>query len=608
MTPEKTTWEPTAKTQELSKFLYRAPEPIYIIPFILLFSIIFGLLIDLGTKGVAYGILLLGIPALLSGWSSTILVHALDGKFYFRRSFLTSFIGVIMIGCVLMGGILVSPFLDISWRVLVIYGYSLVLSMRYLVLRSTCLNYHRYSFIISAAQTFFAFIIHILLSFHDLGFLEENGFVSLQESSFGILSALFIFLASLFFIEIVNAPLKTDVGISGTDLLGYFLSYMIEGTKETESLFIPLQEELNVPFSVMAVKKGSGQGTEKPFHALIISPSIHPGPVGTLGGGNLPTKIAEPLKDLADHILVPHGAATNDNNPATTGECVKVVNAVRELVEGLADGDFSSEVSPLMTASDSTTIHLMRFHKNCFIISEPTPVPSDDIAPAMFNNFLWAAKYHGYEDILLIDAHNNSTRGASPIYMGDRLSIEMTEHMDRLCPKEGPKSTFSTGFGSALPDSPINGLGSKGVETMVMEVNGTTTAFILFDANNMLDETRKAMQSEAEGAVDRAIILTADNHVVNATLGGYNPLGLRCENDDLLPLLIRSVQGALKDLGTSSVAIRSGLVEGINILGVGNTTRLVATINSTIAILKRAAIPCILLAMVSSMLLYSLIF
>ena len=57
MKREKTTWEPTAKTQELSKFLYRAPEPIHIIPFILIFSVIFGLLIDPSAQGITYGIL-----------------------------------------------------------------------------------------------------------------------------------------------------------------------------------------------------------------------------------------------------------------------------------------------------------------------------------------------------------------------------------------------------------------------------------------------------------------------------------------------------------------------------------------------------------------------
>jgi len=618
MTREKSTWEPTAKTQELSKFLYRAPEPIHIIPFILLFSLLCGLLIEPGAEGLTYGLLLIGIPAFLSAWSSTIFVRAFGGKFYFRRSFLTSFIGVLFIGCVLLGGLLVRPFLDIHWRILVIYGYSLVLSMRYLVLRSTCLNYHRYSFIISSAQTFFAFLIHILLSLHDLGFLQENNFLSIQESSFGILSSFFIFLASLLFIEIVNAPLETDVGISGTDLLGYFLSYMIEGTKETETLFLPLQEEFNIPFSIMAVRKRKKAedtesadhtiGEQKPFHALIICPSIHPGPVGTIGGGNLPSKLAEPLKDLADHILVPHGPATNDNNPATSDECDKVVESVRRLAMSLKDGDFANTSTPLSSKQGETTIHLQRFGRRCLIISEPIPYSSDDITPVMFEHLLWAARYQGFQDIMLIDAHNNSRRGSSAIHMGDQRSMEIETHVEELIGQEIPLEEFSIGFGSARPRIPINGIGPKGAETMVHRSDGKTTAFILFDGNNMLSETREALRQEAETMVDRALVLTADNHMVNATMGGYNPVGLRCTLQELIPLLRESLEIALNDAEASSVAIKSGFIEGINILGIGNTNRLVATINSTIAILKRAAISCILLAVVSSALLYSLIF
>ena len=623
MSPGKKTWEPTAKTQELSKFLYRAPEPKNIIPFIILFSVICGLLIDLSAEGLTYGFLFVGVPALLSGWTSTKCVEAFGGKFYFRRSFLTSLIGMMFIAATLVVGILIRPWIDISWRLLVIYGYSLVLSMRYLVIRSTCLNYNRYSFIISSAQTFFAFVIHFLLSLHDFGYLQENNFISIYESSFGILSAFFIFLSSLLFIEIVNAPLKTDVGISGSDLLGFFLSYMIEGTKEIETLFMHLQEEFDVPFSVMAIRKkqskkdiGGDPGgrvnesdtKEKPFYALIISPSIHPGPVGTIGGGDLPSKIAEPLMDLADHIFVPHGAATNDNNPATTEECGKLVRAVRKLVGNITDADFSDMASERFKLSDKTSINFQRFGKNCLIISEPIPTPSDDIALEMFHNLSWAVKYHGLENLILIDAHNNSKHGGIPTHVGDRISQQMEAFVDNLSRKEIDMYPFTMGFGMGRPTYDINGLGPRGAQAQVMDINGSKLALVLFDGNNMESSMREQLENIVDDRIDEIIILTADNHVVNATLGGYNPIGLRCTIDDLRPLLEKALDAAISDMTECSATIRVGRVEGINILGFGNTNRLVATINSTIAILKRAAIPCVLLAMFTTALLYSLIF
>ncbi len=678
MSLEKKTWEPTTKTQELSKFLYRAPEPILVVPFILVFSLLSGLLIQFGLEGLTYGFFLVALPAFLSAWTSTPFVEAFGGKFYYRRSFLTSFIGVLILGAVLFVGILIRPVLDVNWRFLLIYGYSLVLSMRYLVIRSTCLNYNRYSFIISSAQTFFAFALHFLLSFNDLGYLEENNFLALQESLFGILTSLCIFLSSLLFIEIVNAPMKTDVGIDGTDLLGFFLSYMIEGTKEIETLFIPLQESFNIPFSIMAVKKrnqnlssgkngeaeggrvavggdgrgvggaggggigggpnaageegnrgegvGAGNGggnigdasqvtsgekayvnvdvSEKPFHALIISPSVHPGPVGTIGGGDLPTKLAEPLKDLADHILVPHGAATNDNNPSTTEECDKVVRAVRALATSLQDEDFTDTSSEILSRRDNTSIHLIRFGNRVLIISEPIPYPSDDIALEMFKTFSWATKYHGFEDLMVIDAHNNSIHGGSPVHVGDMISIEMESMVNELSQEKVDMDSFSMGFGSAIPKNEIDGIGPKGVEVMVMRSHGKTKAFVLFDGNNMIGEVRKDLTTEAEKLVDLSFIFTADNHVVNATLGGFNPVGADGGSRELIPLVRDSINMALEDLEESSVAIRSGFIEGINILGFGNTNRLVATINSTIAILKRAAIPCTLLAITTSALLY----
>ena len=345
----------------------------------------------------------------------------------------------------------------------------------------------------------------------------------------------------------------------------------------------------------------------KPFHALIISPSVHPGPVGTIGGGNLPTKLTEPLKDLADHILVPHGVATNDNNPATSGECDKVVRAVRDLVSTLDASEFVDTASEVLSRKENTSIHLIRFGKTCLVLSEPIPTPSDDISLEMVKTLSWAARFHGIEDIMIIDAHNNSQHGGSAVHVGDQLSIEMESMVKELCQQKASSGPFSMGFGKSLPPREINGLGPKGAEAMVMRSGDTTTAFVLFDSNNMEGDTRDQLIREAEELVDRAFILTADNHMVNATMGGFNPLGMRCGMDELVPLLRESIEHALADLGESSVVVKSGLIEGINILGIGNTNRLVATINSTIAILKRAAIPCTLLAMTSSALVYYIV-
>ena len=329
--------------------------------------------------------------------------------------------------------------------------------------------------------------------------------------------------------------------------------------------------------------------------------------MGTIGGGNLPTKLTEPMKDLADYILVPHGVATNDNNPATSGECDKVVRAVRDLVSTLDASEFVDTASEVLSRKENTSIHLIRFGKTCLVLSEPIPTPSDDISLEMVKTLSWAAKFHGIEDIMIIDAHNNSQHGGSAVHVGDQLSIEMESMMKELCQQKASSGPFSMGFGKSLPPQEINGLGPKGAEAMVMRSGDTTSAFVLFDSNNMEGDTRDQLIRKAEELVDRAFILTADNHMVNATMGGFNPLGMRCGMDELVPLLRESIEHALEDLGESSVVVKSGLIEGINILGIGNTNRLVATINSTIAILKRAAIPCTLLAMTSSALVYYIV-
>jgi Predicted membrane protein len=70
--------------------------------------------------------------------------------------------------------------------------------------------------------------------------------------------------------------------------------------------------------------------TEDGIKALFISPSVHPGPLGDLGGSNMPTLLAN---KFGHFTMVAHGPSTHDFNPIAVSEIDKIENSVRRGLE-----------------------------------------------------------------------------------------------------------------------------------------------------------------------------------------------------------------------------------------------------------------------------------
>ena len=84
-------------------------------------------------------------------------------------------------------------------------------------------------------------------------------------------------------------------------------------------------------------------------------------------------------------------------------------------------------------------------------------------------------------------------------------------------------------------------------------------------------------------------MLTTDNHSVNATMGGYNPIGMRTDRQKLVATIRRLVEQALADLRPVESVAASGVVHGLRVLGHENTARLTTSVNATISILRPTA-------------------
>jgi putative membrane protein len=124
-------------------------------------------------------------------------------------------------------------------------------------------------------------------------------------------------LAVWLFLVVIDQPWRSSLGVSALDFLRGFIGHIAEGTRELEEFFEDIGEEAVVPVTVLSIRRPGGE--EK---ARFVLPMIHPGPMGDIGGGNLPVRIAERTDGLA---FPPHATAGHDFNLVTEREVDEVL-------------------------------------------------------------------------------------------------------------------------------------------------------------------------------------------------------------------------------------------------------------------------------------------
>ena len=114
-----------------------------------------------------------------------------------------------------------------------------------------------------------------------------QGFIPADFVLLAVICVLYA-LAVWLFLVLIDQPWRSSLGVSALDFLRGFVGYLAEGSDELEEFFEDIGEEAIVPVTVLAVRRPDGE--EK---ARFVLPMIHPGPMGEIGGGNLPKRVAE---------------------------------------------------------------------------------------------------------------------------------------------------------------------------------------------------------------------------------------------------------------------------------------------------------------------------
>ncbi|MEW5759597.1 MAG: DUF2070 family protein [Candidatus Thermoplasmatota archaeon] len=575
----------------LAKYIFTAPKPVYMVLPILIVSIVSGFLItqpmDL-YRSLYIGIIIFALPAYLSAIFSKPLANALDGILYFRRAMLLSFISVFILSIIVIVIGFSQKFFaipkQVNWKVIIIFGYAVVLWLSYVILVATSNSSIVRSLPVAIIQPF-------------VGIICVGAVYHLSKIDIIYIIAFFtIFLFSaLLYIRLAKGPFKRVYGIESLELMKSLLSHWTEGGREgsvaMERFFHSFSSPTILNFSVLSIRRKKNNDIK----AIIIVPTVHPGPFGSIGGGDLPRKIANVIRKSLGipqkNIFVFHGATTHDLNPATTLECEKIGLEIAKMVEKMSSY-FSSFAPYMKTELENCTVSSQILGNSILLFCTSSPLPTEDIEYQIAQEIRIYGRRFG--NIMFIDAHNCIEKGSGIVFSGSRKGrgiIKCARNAIEKANNEVRDGVIKVGIGSAKGfDVEAHGIGSQGIQAMVIEAGDKINALILFDGNNIVKGLRERIISDMKEKyeIDEVEVFTTDNHCVNVTIEGHNPIGEKLSSKKILDITEKVLEKGIENLEEVEFCGKSTNIE-VNVFGSGNTARLVTAIESTVSVLKIGA-------------------
>ncbi len=570
------------KIERLSRFFFVAPSwPVSLAIIIILGIVIDGASLRSGQHIRFFGSLCFTLPALAGFLITKPLVRLLSGQITLNRSALLSLACTVFLIIISLAGMVVSiPLLPFSYAI----ALGFIFGIRLVVLAAIA-DYRLIRMTLPAfVQSGVGILIGMVLFTPPFGL-----FATLSTIVFGIGFVLLIWA--------LDRPLYRAFHIHGLNFLNTFLAHITDGSKTMEDFFHEIGEEVYVPQVNLLFRPENGGGV------LFTVPNIHPGPLGEIGGGNLPNYLQSSFSEL---VMVSHGTATHDFNLVAEDEIEKIIRAIRKAESALVFSDKASRSHRYQYGSVSVLYQV--FNDTILIVSTRSPEKTEDIDLGV-GMAIMAEGHRAFRHVAFVDAHNCFTGDISTVQPGTLSALEY--HSAALhAIEDGMRLEQSRlRFGSAQvipPFSRKEGFGDQGIEVLVIEAGGQKTAYVLIDGNNVLAGVRDNLRTSVLNLVEEAEIMTTDSHVVNI-LSGKNPVGYHVDPELILPYLDQAVKEAINNLSWGEAAGSTTLCERVRVFGSQRMVQMASTVNAMILFIPPLSAAVLLLAFLLSLMLYMII-
>jgi putative membrane protein len=407
-------------------------------------------------------------------------------------------------------------------------------------------------------------------------------------------------LAVWLFLVVIDQPWRSSLGVSALDFLRGFIGHIAEGTRELEEFFEDIGEEAVVPVTVLSVRRPGGE--EK---ARFVLPMIHPGPMGEIGGGNLPKRVAESADGLA---FPPHATAGHDFNLVTEREVDTILSTAETAYQNLEYDDRAT--AGTRVTEGEATLTGQAFGDDALVVNTYAPGCADDVEYAVGLSAMSEARADGLDDVLLVDAHNCNDglegEDLGHVVPGSQRSFDMLHGAGQLGSLLTDAETGPLRCGVAwdeTPWEPEDGIGPLGIRVCVFEVNDQRTAYVLIDGNNMEPGLRQRIIDAVEG-VDTMEVMTSDTHIVN-TVEAENQVGQAIPEREIIALIGDLVDRAVADLEPVEAGMASEQAT-VTVFGNDRTETLASTANAMVSMGGALAVAVILFVMTVSVLIFLL--
>ncbi len=311
-------------------------------------------------------------------------------------------------------------------------------------------------------------------------------------------------------------------------------------------------------------------------------PMLHPGPMGEIGGGNLPERIARDTDGLA---FPPHATAGHDFNLVSTHELDPVLSATRS---ALSQIEYHRNATPSRRITNGeATLTGQAIGTDALMINTFAPSHADDIEYAVGLSATTEARLSGLNTVLLADAHNCSNGigvdATAQVAPGTKRSFELINGARQLGEQLMTANHAPLQCGVAWDRTrwdADDGIGPLGVRVAVFEVANQQTAYVLIDGNNMIPGLREQIITAVD-TVDRIEVMTTDTHIVNR-VNADNRVGGSLPAESLVALIKTLVDRARDDLEPVEAGMARESAE-VTVFGNDRTETLASTANAVIS-------------------------
>ncbi|OEC84702.1 MULTISPECIES: DUF2070 family protein [Methanobacterium] len=527
--------------------------------------------------GGSTGFLIFGLMSIMGGGLTQPMVNSFKGRHMkMKQSMFLALASMMIVGVIYLIGSVVSVF-TVNNYVLnaLIFGCVIAFAFRTLVIWGTSNISLLKSVVISVVQPALILSMLVVISFLTSVTTNMGDFSIIAIVVKIVIASVILVIAIYSFVTVIESPMRKNLGVGGLELLSLALAHITEGSPAMETLFEDIGEPIDTLTGILSFKGKNG------IKSIFLSPCVHPGPLGNIGGGNMPTILSSKFDTFT---MVSHGPSTHDFNPVASKEINKIEKVVKEALE---DMDYSESASKFFRVeNEGAVIGAQYFDKGLLMLATFAPDGFDDIDFGVGLALMNLAKAScDAQNVVLVDCHNSFKGEGGRVLPGNKEVFELMGAVEKLKSPE-QENGIKVGCSSDPLDniSKEDGVGQSGVKVMVIEVGSQKTAYILLDANNMVIGFRGVILEKVKSlGLDHAEVMTTDTHFVNTMSGGHNPLGTKMQ-DEIINGILKCTKEALNDLEDVSVGCKVANIKDIKTFGPLNATELVTTISSIVAV------------------------